>query len=152
MIALRGWLPVAVWAGVITLFSSRWFSGDHTSSMLLPLLSALFPGAAPDHLLQVHAVIRKTAHVVEYLILGGLTMRALRLQGTSLPRAMPAAVVLGVLFAAVDEWHQTFVPTRVGAAGDVLIDGAGVLAGVLLWRLGAEPRRRSLGPARLDRA
>lgn len=132
---LRGWLPVVCWAGVITLFSSHWFSGDHTSSVLLPLLSALFPGADPGDLVRVHAAIRKVAHFVEYLILGALTLRALRLQGTALPRATVIAVVSGAVFAASDETHQAFVATRTGAPGDVLIDVAGVMAGVGLWRL-----------------
>ncbi|HEV7733817.1 MAG TPA: VanZ family protein [Candidatus Binatia bacterium] len=152
MTVLRGWLPVVCWAGVISLLSSGAFSGDHTSSVLLPILSALFPGAHPHDLERAHAVIRKLAHVVEYMILGGLTLRALRLQGVSLVRAMATAIVLGALFAASDELHQAFVPSRTAAFGDVLIDTAGVAGGVVLWRLAREPRRRSLGAARLDGA
>jgi VanZ family protein len=145
---LRAWLPVAVWAGVITLFSSRWFSGDHTSSVLLPFLTALFPGVGPDELARLHAVIRKLAHFVEYLILGALTLRALRLQATPLPRAMVTAVVLGAAFAASDEVHQAFVPNRTAAVGDVLIDAAGVATGVGLWRLARESARaRRLQPS-----
>lgn len=132
---LRAWLPVAVWAGVITLFSSRWFSGDHTSSVLLPFLSALFPGVHPHDLARVHAAVRKLAHFTEYFILGVLTLRALRLQGTPLPRATVIAVVMGATFAASDELHQAFVPTRTAAIGDVLIDVAGIVAGVGGWRL-----------------
>jgi VanZ family protein len=131
---LRGWLPVAVWAGVITLFSSSWFSGEHTSSVLLPLLSALFPGVHPHDLARLHAAIRKLAHFTEYLVLGALTLRALLLQGTARTRATVVAIMLGALFAASDELHQAFVPTRTAAVGDVLIDAAGVVAGVGLWR------------------
>jgi VanZ family protein len=145
---LRGWLPVAVWAGAITLFSSSWFSGEHTSSVLLPLLSALFPGVHPHDLARVHAVIRKLAHYTEYLVLGSLTLRALLLQGTARSRATVVAAVLGALFAASDEIHQAFVPTRTAAAGDVLIDVAGVMSGVGLWRLVREsPRLRRLQPS-----
>ncbi len=132
---LRAWLPVAVWAGVITLFSSSWFSGEHTSSVLLPLLSALFPGVHPHDLARVHAAIRKSAHFIEYLVLGALTLRALLLQGTARARATVVAILLGALFAASDELHQAFVPTRTAAIGDVLIDAAGVVAGVGLRRL-----------------
>lgn len=141
---LRGWLPVAVWAGVIALFSSHWFSGEHTSSVLLPLLSALFPGAEPHELARLHAGIRKLAHFTEYLILGALTLRALRLQGTPPSRALPIAVTLGALFACSDELHQALVPARTPAVGDVLIDVAGVAAGVVAWWLasGAVGRTR----------
>jgi VanZ family protein len=132
---LRAWLPVAVWAGVITLFSSHWFSGDHTSSFLLPVLSALFPGVHPSELARIHAAIRKAAHVTEYLILGLLTVRALRLEATPLPRASLVAVVLGALFACSDEIHQSFVPTRTAAVSDVMIDTVGVVLGVAVWFL-----------------
>jgi VanZ family protein len=138
---LRGWLPVAVWAGTITLFSSRWFSGEHTSSVLLPILSALLPGVHPNDLLRIHAVIRKMAHFTEYLILGVLVMRAMRLQDTALPRAMALTVVFGGLFASSDEIHQAFVPTRTAAVGDVLIDVGGVVAGVVVWWIVRETSR-----------
>jgi VanZ family protein len=132
---LRAWLPVALWAGIITLFSSHWFSGEHTSSVLLPILSALFPGIHPSELARLHAAIRKGAHVTEYLILGLLTVRALRIERTPLTRASVVAVVLGALFAASDEIHQSFVPTRTAAVGDVLIDTVGVVIGVAGWFL-----------------
>ncbi len=69
-------------------------------------------------------VLRKIAHVAEYAILGALLLRAL---GRELP-----AVVAGIAYAASDELHQHFVPGRQAAPLDLLIDGVGVLAGVIL--------------------
>ena len=47
-------------------------------------------------------------------------------------------LVLSVMYAVSDEWHQTFVPTRVGTPWDVMIDGAGAALGLALaglwWR------------------
>jgi VanZ family protein len=40
--------------------------------------------------------------------------------------------VLAVLYAASDEWHQSFVPGRHPPPSDVLIDTAGATAGLLL--------------------
>jgi VanZ family protein len=42
------------------------------------------------------------------------------------------------MYAVSDEWHQSFVPTRVGTPWDVLIDAAGAALGLSLaglwWR------------------
>ena len=70
-------------------------------------------------------VLRKLAHLVEYAILGGLLLRALRRE--------PAAVALGSLYAVTDEIHQSFVAGRQGSPLDWLIDTVGVFAGVVLF-------------------
>ncbi|MBA3313330.1 MAG: VanZ family protein [Planctomycetota bacterium] len=41
------------------------------------------------------------------------------------------AIAVALLFAAADEWHQTFVPGRGGNVIDVLIDSLGVLVASL---------------------
>jgi VanZ family protein len=139
---LARWLPVVIWAAVISALSSDRFSGDHTSAILVPLLKALLPSADPDTLHAVHAAIRKCAHFTEYAILGALLARALRGEGTTLRSAALGAMLLGALWAAGDETRQTFVPSRTGAAGDVGIDALGAIAGVLLWTTAA---RRAVG-------
>lgn len=63
-------------------------------------------------------------HATEYAILDGLLFRWLRIR--LIPtRALAAALLFCVLFAASDEWHQTFIPGRDGNLRDVLIDSAG---------------------------
>jgi VanZ family protein len=72
-------------------------------------------------------VLRKLAHMA---VFGALLVAWWRALG---PRA---AVVLTLGWAALDEWHQSWVDGRVGAFSDWAIDaaGAGVAAGlVLLW-------------------
>jgi VanZ family protein len=103
---VRLWLPVLVWAAVIFTFSA------------IPDLGTGLGGW--------DLVLRKIAHVVEYAILGALLFRA-----TGRARV---AFGLGVLYAMTDEFHQTFVPGRVGAAHDVVIDAAGIALGVLVYR------------------
>jgi VanZ family protein len=71
-------------------------------------------------------VLRKGAHVTEYLVLGFLLVRAL---GRELP-----AWLLGVAYAATDELHQHFVAGRHASPVDVAIDAVGVALGVLAWR------------------
>jgi VanZ family protein len=40
--------------------------------------------------------------------------------------------VAATLVAATDEFHQSFVPTRTAASGDVMIDSGGALLGLLI--------------------
>ena len=42
------------------------------------------------------------------------------------------ALLIGILYAVSDEFHQLFVPGRAGQFRDVLVDGAGTVLGVLL--------------------
>lgn len=69
--------------------------------------------------------LRKSAHLFEYAILYLLARRAFS-DG-------PRAFLFCVAYAVSDEWHQTFVPYRMGQARDVLIDALGAF---LASRLG----------------
>lgn len=52
-------------------------------------------------------------------------------------RTCAGAAVLLVLFAAVDEWHQAFVPGRSASVVDLLLDAMGIGAVLLFYRLSA---------------
>lgn len=106
---LSSWGPVAAWCALI--FAASAVPDLKTS------LSYDYP-------------LRKAAHLAEYAVLFALLRRALAAEGLSPRRAGAAAFLLAVLYAAGDEWHQSFVPGRAGAASDVLIDAAGAL---LAW-------------------
>jgi VanZ family protein len=110
---LRLWLPVAAWAAVIFALSSVPHLGTGLGTWDL--------------------VLRKLAHTAEYAMLGALLVRASGKGWLSL--------VLGVLYAASDELHQTFVTGRHGSPLDVAIDAVGVGCGILLWQ---RVRARSL--------
>ena len=42
------------------------------------------------------------------------------------------ALAAGAIYAALDEYHQRFVPGRSGEIKDVLIDACGLLLGIVL--------------------
>jgi VanZ family protein len=71
-------------------------------------------------------VLRKGAHLTEYLVLGALLLRALERDA--------AAFLAGVAYAATDELHQHFVAGRHASPVDVGIDAVGVALGLLAWR------------------
>ncbi len=77
--------------------------------------------------------VRKTAHALEYTILGiliSLTLNEYR--KVSYESNMAIAFILGAAYAATDEFHQLFVPGRSGQLSDVALDSLGVLAGCIL--------------------
>ena len=140
---LRFWAPVALWAGIISGFSTGLFTGENTGSIIIPLLRWLLPHAHPATLAQLHMMIRKGAHFVEYLILSVLLFRALR---RSSPRTRMSAAVTAIAIAGLysigDEFHQSFVPGRTAAASDCLLDVSGAAAGQgLLAAFGVRFRR-----------
>ncbi|MFN8543546.1 MAG: VanZ family protein [Candidatus Binatia bacterium] len=139
------WLPVVLWAGVISLLSTSWLAADHTGRLLLPLLAKLFPGASPAGLHAMHAAIRKLAHVTEFGVLSVLLYRALHTPLRSRRRAAVLALVLAAGYAVLDELHQHFVPGRTAAAADCLLDTAGAATGQLI--LAAARARRGAMPS-----
>lgn len=147
-------LPAALWYALIFWFSSK--SAAVSGGQSGVLLSRALDGASPAFRaagaeLRAFAAellsfpVRKCAHMFLYFVLAALLLPAL----TSLRRrGLRAGATLawcGVL-AALDEYHQTFVPGRSGELRDVLVDLAGgaLLLGLwafALWARSAEGRR-----------
>lgn len=146
---LSRWLPVVVWALVISGLSTDAFSGEHTGAVLLPVLRFLLPTAAPETLRAVHEVVRKIAHPTEYAILGWLLARALDQPGRSAAALAALAIAFAAAYASLDELHQLFVPSRTAALGDVLLDTTGAAVGAALRAFGA---LRALSGDRRSRA
>jgi VanZ family protein len=136
---LRYWLPLLLWLCVIFSASADTQSTERTSRFLEPFLRWIKPDIAAETVGMVRLIVRKTAHAVEYGILAWLTWRAFRrpIRGDRRPWSWPLAagvLLIGILYAATDEWHQSFVPNRTGAFADVCIDAAGSMIGIaLVW-------------------
>ena len=73
--------------------------------------------------------VRKTAHAVEYAVLGALAFGAAGFI-VLLRRRWWTAWLIAVIYAASDEIHQFFVPGRACMFRDVVLDSAGTLAGI----------------------
>lgn len=84
----------------------------------------------------VHIVTRKLAHFTEYAILGLLAARAFRTSSRPAisTRWFLISFTLIVTYALLDEYHQSFVPSRTGSILDSLIDIAGGLTALLFVR------------------
>jgi VanZ family protein len=130
-----------VWIFAIFVFSTDSFSSGETSRIIVPALKFLFPSLSPEQLQMAHLICRKAGHVLEYLVLGVLAWRATSTTPFTgiKPEWLTAGLVLAV--ALSDEFHQSFVPSRTSALGDVGYDFFGGLLGLaLMLRLRNEPR------------
>ena len=97
------WLPPLAWMAIIFWFSSRHGGG---------------------HLPTAEIIVRKLGHMLGYLVLTLLLVRALRRSGSLY--AVPIAMAVALAYAAGDEWHQSFVPGRTATVHDVGIDAIGI--------------------------
>ena len=82
-----------------------------------------------------HHLIRKCGHVTEYFLLAvslALPLYVYGLRGIWLT-LVAGAICVG--FAALDEYHQSFVAGRGPSKRDVAIDSIGITIGVILVQL-----------------
>lgn len=134
---LKYWLPPLVWMAVIFSFSSDSHSYQHSAGIFEPFLHWLFPQMPQAEVETIHHLIRKCCHLTEYAILALLLWRAMTRSKNLPPWSWPriqGTMLLVCLYAATDEFHQSFVPTRTSLVSDVFIDTAGGAIGLLaLW-------------------
>lgn len=95
--------------------------------------------SAPEDMLTY--LVRKTAHISAYFVLGILLFNLLREYKLSKKRLILASIAIAMLYAVTDELHQLFVPGRSGEIGDVLIDSTAAIIGVLLSAWVTQSRR-----------
>ncbi len=137
---LLRWVPPVLWMGVIFVLSSDLGSEAHSGQFILPILERLFPSLSPETYALLHDIFRKLGHLAEYGVLSVLWARALAAERRRWEvRHIAGAVGICVLWAIVDEVHQSFVLSRAGNATDVAIDAVGALLAQGLRRLFRPP-------------
>lgn len=113
--AARAWWPVVVWMGIIVFLTS----------VRLPIGGLARTGLPLD----------KVAHLLLYGGLGWTLGRAMWASGYRAAVAVWLCLLFGLLFGAVDEWHQGALRSREASFADWLADAAGVSLGLaaFLW-------------------
>lgn len=108
------WLPVILWAGLIFFVSSK-------------------PTKVVSGFIWWDFIIKKSAHVIEYAIFYFLLFRAinklkLEIKPKKVNWILPFLLLL--IYAASDEYHQSFIPGRTAKVRDVGFD---LFGGFLSW-------------------
>jgi VanZ family protein len=136
---LKAWIAAILWLIVIAIESTAWLSAHNTSRILFPLLHYLF-SIDYAHFEHIHFFLRKGGHVFGYGLLSFLLFRAWRetlpsSSGARWALRWAAIAVFGTaLVASLDEWHQSFIPSRTGTPQDVLLDTcAGIACQILIF-------------------
>ena len=132
----------------IWILSSGSFSANNPSRFVGPLFLWFFPNASPESLALVHGIVRKLAHFTGYFALGLLAARAFRGSPNSNVRSkwFWISVLLIVGYSLIDEYHQSFVPSRTASIFDSYIDMAGGLTALVIVR--KRNRREGVAVAR----
>jgi len=125
-----------LWMIIIFLFShqpasqSSKLSGSISKWVFDLILSTPISNFVNDVML--HTLVRKGAHLTVYFILGILVYRAMCSNQVSKKRVLATALLLCVVYAISDEFHQTFIIGRSGQITDVFIDSIGASIGLLI--------------------
>jgi VanZ family protein len=128
--------PLILWIGVIFFLSSDQGSMAETSRFIRPLLHFLFPAASDETIQIYHGYIRKAAHVTEYGVLALIAYRACSLSPRQIWRRyrVLSPVLLVATIASIDEFNQSFEPSRTSSPYDVLLDITGGILALITLR------------------
>lgn len=141
---LRRYAPMIIWMALIFFASTGEFSASNTNILIQPLLRWLFPHITDERIAVFHLLLRKCGHFIEYAILAWLASRAFTASSHATLRRhwFVAALFVVCLYAFLDEYHQSFVPSRTASIYDSLIDICGGLTALILVAGQRHKRRR----------
>jgi VanZ family protein len=137
------WAPTLLWLCLLASFSTDIFSAEHTGHILWKIVHVFIPGISLGHFNTMHFLVRKTAHFSSYGLLSFFaffswraTLPARDYPSTRTPgvpgtparwtlRWCNLALLLTLLAASLDEFHQSFLPSRTASVRDVMLDMLG---------------------------
>ena len=127
---LSRWLLVTLWAAFIFLLSS---SSDPYGLMPERLFHWIY--VTHIHGIRLTKIVGPLGHMMQFGILALLLARALTWKVRLTWGHILLAFALSLLYALSDEIHQFFVPQRAFQLFDLLIDGVGVMLGLVIYML-----------------
>lgn len=140
--------PLLLWIAFILYASSGDFSSDNSSRFVRPFLLWLFPEISEGTLAGIHFLVRKASHLAEYAILAFLARRAFALSSRAFIQRwwFELAFVLVVLCSLMDEFNQSYDPSRTASILDCVIDVIGGLTVLLIFKVYDRRVRRVVKP------
>jgi len=148
------WLPVLGALVFICITSTAFMGASTTQIVVNAIWKALFGTWHWDVTGHVNGICRKAGHLFGYGLVGLIFRNAWYksahafawvVRSRLTPFASSLAVASTFLVACLDEWHQRFVPGRIGSFRDALVDTMGaLLLNVFLWEYRAYRRKKAL--------
>jgi VanZ family protein len=144
LLVLGPWLPVIIWSAIIALETT--FGSAANTGRLLAKFARVFGQVDPQFFDLIHFILRKGGHFLGYGVLGYLCFSALlhTSKRATLIASAGFAIVYASFVAVLDEWHQSFLPDRMGQFQDVVLDAFGAVAIVSLALILRRIRRKPL--------
>ena len=129
--------PLVLWLLFISFASTAEFSAVNTDTVLRPLVLWFYPTLSEAKVAAIHFLLRKVGHFTEYAVLAFLARRAFITSSRDWLRQhwFESALTLLVIYALLDEFHQSFVPSRTASIYDSALDVAGGLTVLLIFKL-----------------
>ncbi|SHI81946.1 VanZ like family protein [Dethiosulfatibacter aminovorans DSM 17477] len=129
------WTTVILWMMLIYFLSSQvaldsYELSNRINNIIFRLIEKIALPSDFD-IIYFSNFIRKTGHFLMYFILGILVLSLLRGK-LSRSKRLGAAMLICIIFALTDEFHQMFVPGRTPLVSDILIDILGSFFGILV--------------------
>ena len=134
-----------LWMITIFIFSNDTGSvstekSDNAIGTMANIISTIFQHHLSDEEIdtiinQSYVIVRKTAHVFEYVILSLLIIWMLKDYSFFYQHLFWWTLLFSLIYAISDEIHQCFIPERSGNVIDVFIDLLGVLIGMVIFRI-----------------
>ena len=122
-----------MWMGLIFYMSSS--NGEKStgqSDLVITIVSSLGINLSGNFGEFASVIVRKAAHICEYMILSLLLYNVLKDYITITKKIMIYTIIGVILYAMSDELHQIFVPERAGRIQDVFIDTTGGCIGLIV--------------------
>lgn len=127
-------LPPLLWMAFIFPVWNRALGSSRIFEVFADVFRWLAPRASEHALGVAYIIFRKSLHFVEYGFLAFLLYRAFRVGRRPFwsKRTAFLAMAVAVAYGFLDEFLQSFVPTRSGSPFDWAVDTAGILTAVAL--------------------
>lgn len=134
------WIVLFLWLGFIFYMSAQpvYKSNSLSRNMaekIVKIAKKFFP-YMNINISGFNHYLRKIAHFFCYMVLGILVVKVLDMMGMKGRDKIIIALLLCVLYAISDEYHQLYVPGRGAQVKDIIIDSVGAIVGIglsLLW-------------------
>lgn len=127
---LKYYLPVLIWMIYIFYMSHQngTISTNNSSSIVNNIIN--FFNLPNTYSAIFTTIIRKGAHICEYALLAILLFYAI--SHTTNHHIYLITLIISLVYASSDEFHQLFIPGRSGQIQDILIDGIGIIIGLFI--------------------
>ena len=99
---------------------------------LIFVLSSI-PGQAFEPIF-ISSIITNLLHIPLFGLLAFLWMKAFDNKDVRLNKALIYTMIITIIYAAFDEFHQSFVPGREASLGDFIFDALGCIGALFIYK------------------